>query len=901
MTKLLSILFAILLWATSAQAGFITQPSSTTGGGFFDPLIIPNKATASLPTAAGSVARVTDGGAIGAITIGDGTDAQCPDYLATGVINWKCPPFNAKGDNLTDDTAAIQAALNRFTDGVTATGSGKLFCPVGTYRITSPLIYGGNTANGIHIEGAVGGTFGPSGCRIDWYGSAFNGAMLIMAGANGSSIDNVEFNSRSLTKYGIHLTAIQSSFLSGTLGTTVTAGSSQVVTPSSMGQITVGTVVNVDTGSDLEYVYVTAADATTFTAYFVKAHNSTAVIGDTTGSSNNTLNRVTVMGIAGTDSAAIALGNATAGGTPQVSEVNMTNMVIRGEATAVSGILTLSEGNTKNFTFTGGTINGFDRAINWASGSGTFTVTGAIIGNSRVADFTAGTGNLVITGGESECVGCKFLTGTTGSNPGSVVSNGFAWQGSAGATDVIIDYTGNISLDGNTFFNDRTGATFPRINVAPDFYFNDANTLFSHGNFYKRAPAGYIPLYSAAGALYWTTYPNMAFNVTSLGDLGGVGGAMVKLKNYVPASKIVSTASSVAGTGILNVGSAETAVAFRNNADDGDVPGLVKGTDDVVTVGGTAGMKSSTINATTGFTINSVALASTDLSDTTTITRNAAALTSTAFTTGGGTTALQTPSATSTLDASGNAIFAGTVGADGFSSGGVTGGCTAGTAGCDEWTQGTAQSATLAANKIRAYAPTGVTSYKRVRPGAAATGTYYWTSDGGSPPIVTESIVAPSAYVPLTERGAATIALEAIVTDMEKEYWATVTTATTDALDFSLPVVASMIGITTMTVRLVGVSKNAAPANHFDFTCSIKAYRPGTDTYTAHDVTGEVAVVLTPAVQYRPVAATSAPLTISGTIAAGGEIKASCEMDGATTGGAQIADFRVKAAAYLTW
>lgn len=158
-----------------------------------------------------------------------------------------------------------------------------------------------------------------------------------------------------------------------------------------------------------------------------------------------------------------------------------------------------------------------------------------------------------------------------------------------------------------------------------------------------------------------------------------------------------------------------------------------------------------------------------------------------------------------------------------------------------------------------------------------------------------------SAYVSLTERGATTIALEGIVSNQPKTYWATVTDSNSDALDFNLPITKKMVGITTITVRLVGVSKNASPSGNIVFTCAVKAIRPGTDTYVAHDTTGEQTITLTPATQNRPVAATSAAIPINGTVAEGGELWGSCEVDATGTTSAQMTDFRLKAFALVQW
>lgn len=152
-----------------------------------------------------------------------------------------------------------------------------------------------------------------------------------------------------------------------------------------------------------------------------------------------------------------------------------------------------------------------------------------------------------------------------------------------------------------------------------------------------------------------------------------------------------------------------------------------------------------------------------------------------------------------------------------------------------------------------------------------------------------------SLGVPLTERGATTIALESIVSNQPGAYYATVTDADTDAVDFEFPITKRMEGATTATVRLIGVSKNAAPSGNIVFTCAMKAYRPGTDTYTAHVTTGEQTVTLTPATQNRPVAVTSPAITINGNIADGGTMVGSCEVDATGTTSAQLTDFRLLA------
>ena len=99
-------------------------------------------------------------------------------------------------------------------------------------------------------------------------------------------------------------------------------------------------------------------------------------------------------------------------------------------------------------------------------------------------------------------------------------------------------------------------------------------------------------------------------------------------------------------------------------------------------------------------------------------------LTSTALVTGGGTTTLQTPSATATLDSSGNISTPGS----------ITTGAGGSNAGVLELTQGTAP--TAGTTSVKLYAPASVTSYIMNLPGAAATGYLYGTNSSG---VVTQS------------------------------------------------------------------------------------------------------------------------------------------------------------------
>src|ERR1041384_6112494 len=89
------------------------------------------------------------------------------------VHNVKDAPFNAKGDGITVDTAAIQAALNA------AKLSGQaVYIPTGVYRIDAPLDYATTTtAQGLQLIGE-----GERKTILD--NRVASGAMLRMTGAS---------------------------------------------------------------------------------------------------------------------------------------------------------------------------------------------------------------------------------------------------------------------------------------------------------------------------------------------------------------------------------------------------------------------------------------------------------------------------------------------------------------------------------------------------------------------------------------------------------------------------------------------------------------------------------------------------------------------------------------------
>jgi Concanavalin A-like lectin/glucanases superfamily/Pectate lyase superfamily protein len=95
---------------------------------------------------------------------GDSYDSLDWRYVRSGelFVNVKDPPYNAKGDGVTDDTAALRAAFAEISTWTTDIGfspsghkyshGGVLWIPPGVYRLTEHLSLSG--VSGVHIKGA---------------------------------------------------------------------------------------------------------------------------------------------------------------------------------------------------------------------------------------------------------------------------------------------------------------------------------------------------------------------------------------------------------------------------------------------------------------------------------------------------------------------------------------------------------------------------------------------------------------------------------------------------------------------------------------------------------------------------------------------------------------------------
>lgn len=108
---------------------------------------------------------------------------------ASGIyVNVKDSPYNAKGDNSTDDTSAIQAAINAVA---ASTYGGTVFFPAGAYVLSSALTYsvatGSDPAKRVHFMGE-----GPQSSLLKQTGSNANGLTIGGNSANPNAYVQVE-------------------------------------------------------------------------------------------------------------------------------------------------------------------------------------------------------------------------------------------------------------------------------------------------------------------------------------------------------------------------------------------------------------------------------------------------------------------------------------------------------------------------------------------------------------------------------------------------------------------------------------------------------------------------------------------------------------------------------------
>jgi hypothetical protein len=130
---------------------------------------------------------------VGFIQTGTGATARTGQAKLRETVSVK--DFGAVGDGTTNDTTAIQAAIDSITD------DGVLIVPPGTYKLTSTLVLGA-ASKGARIVGIGVPTFNFVGL-----GATADGIQIVGAGYRQTQIENLIVNLNSVGRDGIRLQA----------------------------------------------------------------------------------------------------------------------------------------------------------------------------------------------------------------------------------------------------------------------------------------------------------------------------------------------------------------------------------------------------------------------------------------------------------------------------------------------------------------------------------------------------------------------------------------------------------------------------------------------------------------------------------------------------------------------
>ena len=624
-------------------------------------------------------------------------DQRKPNYSGA----WNIRQWGAKGDCVTDDTTAIQAALSYFgKGGAGATQMSQLYFPASCgYKISNMLTFEGTSGVGIRLVGEAGWSLGQGqGSQIQWYG-AQGGTMLLMLGANNSSIENLDFiatsggnssaasnlvwwdasntvtqvayNISAITRSGNIVTATTSAahaFTAGRIakvagstgGATSFNGTFQVLYtndnthvswiqlgPNESGNAA-GTVTNYQSSgsnsigmrrvqfsnpkaivTNISTVSGTNPITVTTSATHYLHLGDTAIIRSVSDTTYNGVWQVSTIpssttatlipmpgvgqaqadngaesgGTIQTDSSALRFAHPD-GATPQISSFAGYDLFLQGDqlGTSVSAIRADAGGNTKDFVFYNGNVNGYRYGINNLS-SGNLDVDGwtsALVTPDSTPilaaiDFLALQGQVYIKGVEAESTNYRMLATSAGPNSLNAHLDTDSYQSTPPTDDVVIAASGTLAITNSFFKNGRAAGSVPKIQFGSPLFGQNTGSLISIGNFYTNtAPGsagpnpGYLPVVDAGGNTAYLAagyYGNKAVNITSIGDMGSIdntNNTRYSLNNVTPMAAIIDSgpggSTGVAATGFIR-GASTSQWCRRNNANSADICELKNSSD----------------------------------------------------------------------------------------------------------------------------------------------------------------------------------------------------------------------------------------------------------------------------------------------------------------------------------
>jgi hypothetical protein len=441
---------------------------------------------------------------------------RTPESRLTDEVNVK--DFGAIGNGTTDDTAAVQAALDAASVANT-----RLFFPAGIYRITSTLTYvRTSTGFALTMEGTSRGR-GPTGSVLQWRGPA-GGTLMKIQGANSLVISRLLFDGSSLADNLI--------YFFNDMGANSSSG-----------------------------IHIRDSQ-------FAAGRRTSKSTGIRFGSFNNY--QVSEVVIDGCLFQALYYG-------VLAHYANVKNFTILNSGFSVN-FWGVAHGDPDRSVALGGQfiVQACVFSGNGDTAAGFF---GAVPGKvDRGGDIYVG--DAIVEACESEG-SSRFISssGSVGNNPAPLVliGNHFELSASVPADDYVVRAAGGLTLIGNVLMNGRAAGAVAKVQA---FSIKDRVTnpraysqgVVSIGNWYMNA-AGRIPLFDGSDNPLADTLTNGTLNrvnVMSFGDVGGVTGNPSTLEEFTGSgsalmaslTRDVSHGLSYGYSGLLSVGVNKVTVPF---------------------------------------------------------------------------------------------------------------------------------------------------------------------------------------------------------------------------------------------------------------------------------------------------------------------------------------------------
>ena len=477
-----------------------------------------------------------------------------------GALNVKW--FGATGDGVTPDDVAIQAAINAATGyaaGGRATRSGVIFVPRGNYAIQNTLIFVGNVANTLGIEGELGGNSGAgySPTAFVWAGPA-GGTILELRALVRSTIRNVDFDCRLVGAVCVWMHSDQANGGAGTDGNVFE-----------------------------RCAFLNPSGTSSSVAFLVGDSDAEWQSDNTSWDHCNFL----------------------------------ANQQAQGQISAAACWRTQSGGNTCNFSFYHCMFGGAQYGIDWAQASGCLTVDSCAFANFGLPIWASGQDTACIRVGpdgcasiracEVQCVtdasdgsglqcpgGTRFITGYGGGisqSASTLLVEGCQVIISLPQDNIIVLFSGKMTLIGNQFFGGygsgsrnqnppqvATGA-WPSLgsgNIAP-------SSIFSLNNVYPyQPPGGFAPFIMVGGnppqqAIIGPGgyYGGVPMSVWSLGDstVNTAGTACAPLQPWFGQMPRTAQSGTVAASWSQNPVPHNAAATFTFDGSNGPLGGTLVG------------------------------------------------------------------------------------------------------------------------------------------------------------------------------------------------------------------------------------------------------------------------------------------------------------------------------------